>query len=566
MGRPRKRWVTRAADPAVAGRLAEALRLPGPLGVLLVARGFDDPQKAEAFLNPRLADMSDPARIPGIAEAAALILGAVRSNRKIVVYGDYDADGLTATALMVRVLRHLGARVDAFIPHRVDDGYGLTMDGLSRCLELKPDLLVTVDCGITALDAIREARRQGVTVVVTDHHEPGSSLPDAHAIVDPKLGDDETSHVLAGVGVAFKLCHALIRDVSATNPDRRMDLRPFLELVAIGTVADVVPLTGENRAMVRYGLAQLSSRPSVGMQALLAVAEIKGIIEGHHIGYGLGPRLNAMGRLAGAQTSLRLLLCDDFADAGKLAQVLEEMNIERRRVEDLIRAEAEPMVDPHAHGIVLGREGWHVGAIGIVASRICQKFYRPSVVISFDENGRGKGSCRSVEDIDLLAMLDECHELLESHGGHKAAAGLVIMRGNFEKFSVRFDECCRLRGAGADCVPTLVADAAIGLDAVDMALARAIAGIKPLGAGNPVPLWRINRVRRAAPPRKVGKNGAHLQFQVASGRARCAAVAFNCPDEDIPDGEIDIICQVDVNSFRGVDSVQLNIQDWAASP
>jgi single-stranded-DNA-specific exonuclease len=557
--------VTRAADPAVAARLAEALRLPGPLGVLLAARGFDDPQKAEAFLNPRLADMSDPARIPGIAEAAALILGAVRSNRKIVVYGDYDADGLTATALMIRVLRHLGARVDAFIPHRIDDGYGLTMDGLSRCLELKPDLLVTVDCGITALDAIREARRRGVTVVVTDHHESGSSLPDAHAIVDPKLGDDESSQALAGVGVAFKLCHALIKEAAAAAPEGRMDLRPFLELVAIGTVADVVPLTGENRAMVRYGLGQLSRKPSIGMKALLAVADIKGIIEGHHIGYGLGPRLNAMGRLAGAQTSLQLLLCDDPAEARKLAQELEEMNIERRRVEDLIRTEAETMVDPQAHGIVLGREGWHVGAIGIVASRLCQKFYRPAVVISFDENGRGKGSCRSVENIDLLAMLGECHDLLESHGGHKAAAGLVIVRKNLEKFRGRFDECCRRRGAGEDCAPTLTVDAVIGLDAAGMPLALAIADIKPFGAGNPVPLWRINRVRLAAPPRKVGKNGAHLQFQVSSEGNRCAAVAFNCPDEDIPDGEFDIICQVDVNSFRGADSVQLNVQDWSAS-
>jgi len=565
MGRPGKRWVTRSADPVIAGRLAESLRLPAPVVALLVARGFDNPQKADAFLHPRLADMSDPACIPGMTEAVSMILDALRANKKIVVYGDYDADGLTGTALMVRVLRHLGARVDAFIPHRIDDGYGLTMDGLSHCLELKPDLLVTVDCGITALDAVHEARMQGITVVVTDHHEPGPSLPDAHAIVDPKLGDDEALHALAGVGVAFKLCHALVKNVSAANLDGRLDLRPFLELVAIGTVADVVPLTGENRAMVRYGLAQLSSKPSIGMQALLDVADIKGVIEGHHIGYGLGPRLNAMGRLAGAQTSLRLLLCDDFADAGKLAQALEEMNLERRRVEDLIRAEAEPMVDPHAHGIVLGKEGWHVGAIGIVASRICQKFYRPAVVISFDENGRGKGSCRSVENIDLLAMLGECADLLDSHGGHKAAAGLVIMRGNLEKFRKRFDECCRLRGAGEDCVPTLTADAVISLDAVGMSLAKAMIDLKPFGTGNPVPLWRINRVRLVAPPRKVGKNGMHLQFQVAAGNTRCAAVAFNCPDEDIPDDEIDIICQIDINSYRGVESVKLNVQDWSVS-
>lgn len=563
-----KLWKTIEVDEAVAVNLASELDIPRPIARVLAGRGLEKPEEAERFVNPRLSDLSDPFVLSGMKEAVERIWRALSTGQKIAIYGDYDADGVTGTALLVSVLRGMGGQVTPFLPNRLTDGYGLTRGALDRCIEVcAPELVITVDCGTEASEAVESAGRSGVDVVVTDHHELSANVACALALINPKLGGDENTMPLAGVGVAFKLCHALIRHGLDRGKQEvaDIDLRNYLDLVAIGTVADVVPLLGENRILVHHGLACLNRTKSPGLNALVDVAGIQTGVNCYHLGFIIGPRLNAAGRLGSAEPALELLLTDDPVRARQIAGELDAANRERKRVEETITTEALDEIDGYfdesAHfGIVTGRKGWHVGTIGIVAARLCRRYHRPAIVVGFDEHGQGRGSCRSVDDVDIVEILRECSDLLVSFGGHRMAAGLVIENSRFEAFRTRFNELCCAKLEGSDPRPVQKVDAWINLGQADERLFKAIQRLRPLGLGNPTPTWGTSNVRLVGQPRTVGKD--HLKMIVSSGATQLDAIAFGMAGREIPEGPIDMLFHLQENTYMGRRALQLNVKDF----
>lgn len=568
-----RRWRSVASDPGAVAELARALRIPPAVAAVLAARGYAERESTGRFLNPRLADITDPFCLPGMAEAVERIWKAVDAGERMVVFGDYDADGVTSSALLVDVLRHLGApRVDAFVPCRFADGYGLTMSALARCLDSKrPDLLITVDCGTMSVEAVATAQARGTDVVVTDHHAVSGAAAAAVALVNPKLGASQDSTTsLAGVGVAFKLCHALVKEGLRRGRDaaRRIDLRDWLDLVATGTVADVVPLTGENRILVRHGLDRINRSPSVGLQALIREAGVDTDLDCYHLGFLIGPRLNAAGRLGSAERAVRLLLTRDADEARGLARELSDENARRRRIEDGIREQAEACIgeicDPRsAFGLVAAGRDWHSGTVGIVAARLCSMYYRPTVVVSIDEDGLGHGSGRSIEEIDLVDVLSESAELLERYGGHRMAAGLTVRADRLESFRKRFEASCRERLAGTDLRPSIEVDGWLRMPDADDGLLQAIRMLKPMGMGNPEPVWGVRGVRLAGPPRVVGRN--HLKLLLAAGGTQMDAIGFGLGEQPVPDGELDVLFTLRENVYRGRRSLQLQVKDFRPS-
>ena len=440
----RDRWIVSPGQPAVESKLAEELSISPLAARILVQRGCSTPAEAERFLQPRLKDLSDPFLLGPLREAVERIWKAIDRRERITIYGDYDVDGVTSAALLVRVLRTFGAEVLYFLPRRMDEGYGLSADGIERCLvETRPRLLIAVDCGTTSREEIAALKGQGVEVIVLDHHQAPAELPDC-LLINPKIVGQPATQNLATVGVVFKVCHGFLKSGRERGraAAQSFDLREHLDLAAIGTVADVVPLDGENRTFVRAGLGQLGKTTKVGLRALKQVARVSSSPTPYHIGFQLGPRLNAMGRLDDALASLELLLTEDAARAEELARLLDRCNQERQEIEQRAVEEALEMLgafDPARHVIVLAKAGWHLGVIGIVAARIVREFHRPTVVIGFDGEGMGKGSCRSIEGFHLVEGLKRCESLLERYGGHQAAAGLSIQAGQIEAFQKQLE-------------------------------------------------------------------------------------------------------------------------------
>lgn len=564
-----KIWRTADVDPACRENLARHTGLPLPVAASLIARGLGDVVQVERFLNPRLSRLSDPFLIPGMNEAVDRIARAVEADESIAVYGDYDVDGITSAGLMVRVLSRLGGKATPYLPDRIEEGYGLTPAGVRNCAELcSSTLIVTVDCGTASGEAVAEARRLGMDVVVTDHHEArGSKMSDAVAVVNPRIAGPEEATSLAGVGVAFKVCHALVRrarDTGRIGGDA-LDLRDYLEWVAIGTVADVAPLRDENRILVSHGLDRLNRTRFAGLRALIEVAGVRPPLDTYHLGFMLGPRLNAAGRVGDAQVALDLLLTDCPDEAKRLAAALNAANAERKQIEASILAEAGRQIgagmDPvRDFGIVAGAEGWHAGVIGIVASRLCVRFRRPAVVVAFGEDGLGRGSCRSIEGFDLIEGLGECADLLARFGGHSLAAGLELEKSAFDAFRRRFNEVAAKRLRGCDLRPVQRIDAWIGLREADEGLMSAGERMCPFGEGNPAPVWAARGVRLAARPRVVGKD--HLKMLVADGGWQFDAIAFNMAERPVPEGPMDIAFTLERNNYMGGKSLQLNIQDF----
>ncbi len=567
-----KIWKTAELDEERARSLAAELNLPSAVAHLLVARGLAEPRAADHFLNPRLSDLTDPFLLPDMEKAVVRTWKAIDENEPIVVFGDYDADGVTSTALMIHVLKKLGAHVTPFLPNRVEDGYGLSLDTFRRCYEAyKPKLMITVDCGTGSVEAVEAARAQQLDVVVTDHHEPAGPRAPALALVNPRLGDVEAARDMAGVGVAFKLCHALLkkgRDMGREKA-KSVDLRRFLDLVGIGTITDVVPLVNENRIFARHGLTRINKTESIGLKSLIEVSGIRGPLESWHISFLIGPRLNAAGRIGDAQAALELLLTEDLIRARQLAVQLDAANRERQDTEAQIVEEAIGEIDsffkPDRHfGLVVARKDWHPGVIGIVASRLCARYYRPAVVISTDESGEGRGSCRSIEGFNLIKALEDCADLLDRFGGHTMAAGLDIQEARIESFKTRFNEVAKQALAGQDLRPSLEISAWMELSEADQKLADSLESMRPFGLGNSTPVFAVRGVRLVGPPRRVG-DGRHLKMSVASGSTRRDAIAFGMGEREIPDGPIDIAFQLQINTYQGLERLQLNLQDFRPS-
>lgn len=567
MVEPVKHWqhIAPPAEPAHA--LANVLGIPFAVAQMLVARGFEDPAAADLFLNPRLSAIGNPFELPDLRAAAERIWQAIDAGRRIAVFGDYDVDGLTSTALLVSFLRQCGADVVPFLPHRLEEGYGLSPEALARCMDdCQPALIVTVDCGTGSTDAVQAAHARGVDVIVTDHHQPGEHRAPARALVNPKLGSNEAMHGLAGVGVAFKLCHGMVK--LGREQGRRamaaLDLKPYLDFVALGTVADIVPLTGENRIFARHGLAVMNQNPHVGLGALAHVAGIQSKIDAYEVGFLMGPRLNAAGRLGDAQRSLDLLLCEDPARASELALELDRANRERQDIETRTLNEAlkelEARFDPrHDFGLVVGHEGWHPGVVGIVAARLVQRFYRPAVVVALSEEG-GRGSCRSIDGFDLVSGLASCSEYLAKFGGHAMAAGLEIKPDCLASFAAHFNRVAERKLSGRDLRPIQRIDAWVDLETVDESLVAAMERMRPFGMGNPTPVLAARGVRVVGPPRVVGQE--HWKLVVASGTRQMEAIGWRMARRAIPKEPLDIAFHVRRDRFRGEERLVLHLQDF----
>jgi single-stranded-DNA-specific exonuclease len=555
------RWVlTASADPAATRALAGALSIPEPLAALLVQRGLGSAELAKAFLRPDLERLSDPHCWADMPAALELLARAVRERRPILVHGDYDVDGQCAAAMLTRILRSAGATVHAFVPHRIRDGYDFGPAGLAEAQRLGAGLIVTCDCGITAVEAVKAARAAGIDVIVTDHHLPGDVLPPANAVLDPQRPDCRSEDKsLCGTGVAFKLAQALVQ-VLGLSPNLPLH---FLDYVALATIADVVPLVGENRTLVRHGLKMLADSRWVGLRALVEAAGLTGRrLRAAHVGFILGPRLKAAGRIGDANDGLRLLLTENPQEAAALARELETINARRQQMDQQILDEAVELVDKTLHpsdaAIVLGADTWHPGVIGIVASRLVERYGRPTFLVGWDGD-TGRGSGRSIAGFDLHGALLRVGVHLEKYGGHTMAAGFTVKRDRFDGFRAAFLALAGELLTPDDLAPCQRVDLELPLASVSEDLERLMRHLEPCGAGNPAPVFGV-RNARAVGPRRVGAN--HLRFTLDDGSGVLPAIGFRWADvvpQDWLGQPLDVAFRLERDEWRGRVTLQARV-------
>lgn len=583
-----KRWRIHPHDPARIAALQHAAGIPAVVAELLICRGVNDPVLARDFLDPKLSALRDPALLPGCSLAAERIHAAVASRRRIVVYGDYDVDGMTGTAVLWLCLKLLGAEVSYYVPHRIDEGYGLNGEAIRTLAADKAEMLVTVDCGIGSVAEAEIARELGVELIITDHHEPGPHLPEAACIVHPRLpGGDYPFGGLSGSGVALKLAWALCQQASGAKrvgPRMKDFLVQAVGLAALGTVADVVPLVDENRVLVRHGLESLANMPTLGVATLMSLAKItprrcpdgKTRLDTEDLGFQIAPRLNAAGRLGQPQLAVELLVTDRPDRAKELAQYIDGLNATRQTLERSIQLaaskQAKEQFDPGEDAaLVLADRGWHPGVIGIVAGRLAERFHRPVVMISWDKASMrpGVGSARSVPGFNLHAALAECGEFLMTHGGHAAAAGLKIEEHQIEGFRGAFCEVAATRISREQRVAELFIDVEAPLSAFTLPTVQQIERLAPFGQGNSRPLLCTTGVTLSGPPKPLGNTGHHLAMMLSQHNVTLRSVAFGGSDwaDELAavEGTLDVAFRPVINNFRGRQSVELHLVDWRAT-
>lgn len=547
--------------------LAAELRLPPLICRLLLVRGHATVEPAKEFLRPRLERLHSPHSLPDAAVAVERLVRAVRDAETVLIHGDYDVDGICATTLLTRSLRYFGARPVPFIPRRLQDGYDLSEAGVRAAREAGAGLVVTCDCGTSALKPIRALCDSGIDVIVTDHHLPGGPLPECLAVLNPKrAGSEYPDRDLAAVGVAFKLMLALAEKLGA-NANFVYNM---LDLVALATIADVAPLRGENRIFARYGLRLMAETPHQGLRALMRASGVDGkTLTAGRIGFILAPRLNAAGRIGHAMQGVELLLSDSEPQSNRIARELEEMNRRRQDIDRATLEEARRRIDTidldNTFGIVLAEQGWHPGVIGIVASRIVEETGRPAVLIALDGN-EGKGSGRAPGPFDLHAGLSECKDLLIRFGGHKAAAGVTIDASRVAEFAQRFNDVARSKLSREDLQPELRIDAEISIDDVTDELEGVLRHFEPFGVGNPTPVFVSRGVRLSMAPRIVGTDGLKLRIATANGDRD--ALGWGMGDlalEIRPETVIDLAYRLERDTYQGVSRLQLRIADLRLS-
>jgi single-stranded-DNA-specific exonuclease len=584
------RWSPLPPQTALAESLATTLRIPALLAQCLLNRGLSEPAAISSFLQPRLKELADPFLLPNMTAAVERLLQARQRNEPLVIFGDYDVDGVTSTALLLEVLRALGWTAHYYLPHRMDEGYGLSQDGVENCLKKFPvPLLLAVDCGSTTVTSIAWLRERGVDVVVLDHHQVSSPPPPATALVNPLLGTAPPGTSppfnsfnpfnafnafteLCSVGLAFKLAHALIkrgREVGLPSA-ADFDLRPLLDLVALGTVADVVPLTGENRRLVSFGLERLSRTQRPGLVALKRVAQCPALLGTFEVGFQLAPRLNAAGRLETAEDALRLLLARDLAEAMPIALALDAQNRERQKIErgiadgliTALHARFNPQAD---FAIVEVDPSWHIGVVGIVASRVLQRFYRPTIILGGD-GAAFRGSGRSIAGFDMAGALRQCGDLLLRHGGHAMAAGVSIRPSNVDAFRARLNDLARCALKAEDLQAPLRLDAEVGLHEITLECLAALDQLKPIGQGNPIVQFLARDLALQRPPKRMGSENQHLKLWITDGAVTHEAVWWGAGDEPLPAGRFDLAFSPQINDYNGRRSVQLKVLDWRPAP
>ncbi|MFA5320119.1 MAG: single-stranded-DNA-specific exonuclease RecJ [Candidatus Omnitrophota bacterium] len=546
-------------DEQLLRSLLKELPINEIIARLLMNRGIRTPADAAVFLDAGLDKLCDPFLLPDMGRAVALVRQSAAEKRKVMIFGDYDVDGVTAVSLLKERLSAMGMEVYSSLPHRIKQGYGLNTNAVKEALERKVGLFITADCGINSVKEVGELRKKGIEVVVTDHHEPGEDpVSCASALLNPKVKDcGYPFRELAGVGVAYKFCQALAQD----------RLENELDLVCLGTIADVVPLNGENRIMVRHGLKRLGETKRAGLKALMKISGLSGKkLSSHSVGFILGPRINASGRMASADISLSLLSCDDETQADSLAREIESFNRNRQRVESGIMEEAQALINSEVNFkeqnvIVVAKEGWHHGVLGIVAAKLTDRFHRPTILISMGDKFC-KGSGRSIRSFHLFNALCECGDFLDDFGGHSHAAGLVISRENILNFRDKINDFARSALSVEDLLPALDVDMQLSLSAVTARLVNELRALEPFGAGNPEPLFLVRGLSLKGSPRLLKKDT--LKFWATDGSVTLPAIGFgmgfllasleNCDS-------FDLICRPEIDEWYGDDSVILHIKD-----
>ncbi|MBN2593829.1 MAG: single-stranded-DNA-specific exonuclease RecJ [Sedimentisphaerales bacterium] len=570
-----KQWVIQPPDDR-RRQLAKSLRVSPLLAQVLINRGITDSEEASVFLRPKLTELIDPARMPGIEPAVQRLKQAITNKEKITVYGDYDVDGITGVAILWQILTMLGADVDYYIPHRIDEGYGLNTEAIETLTKSGTKLMVTVDCGVTAFKSAELAAQLGLDLVITDHHQRDLKLPRATAIVHPALEAAYPNQDSAGAMVAFKLAWAVANEF---NPGRKLEprLRDFMlsatSLAAMGTIADIVDLRGENRVLTSYGLKALLDCKLSGIEALIETAGLTGhSLDSFHIGFRLAPMLNAAGRMGHARLAVELLTSDSPIRSMQIAEYLKEQNSLRQQCERKIFKQACEMIierdlnHPDRKSIVLASENWHTGVIGIVASRIVDKFYRPTIMINSADalNGIAQGSGRSIPGFCLLSAIRACSQHLSSFGGHKMAAGIRIETEKIEQFAAKLEDYARENLNENDVEAKLHIDAEVPLETFRIETVNELQLLGPFGQGNPEPTFATKGVRLASPPRRVGSGREHLQLAITDNTAaiRCIGFRFGKLEKKLLESEFfNIAYQPQINTYNGNSSVEFILTD-----
>ena len=570
-------WCLRPHDRDRVASLSREAAVPPLIAHLLLNRGITNAATAKLFLSARRDGLHDPETLPGVVEAADRIVRAIRDGRKIVVYGDYDVDGVCGTSLLWECLRLAGARdAEYYIPHRVDEGYGVNAEALRKlATDHHASMIITVDCGVSAVKEALLARELGIELIVTDHHTPGPEWPSAVAVVHPLASGGSNPFLdLCGAGVAFKLAWQICKsfgDGKKASPHLRDYLLKAINLVALATVADLVPLEGENRIFVRHGLRGISADSSVGLKALLQVSGLlaKDKLNTGNLGFSLGPRINAAGRLHYAMKAVQLLTTTDASEAMDLAQLLDDCNRQRQEVERSIAAQAHQMIDESGGlgdrgAIVLGHSSWHPGVIGIVASRIVDTYHRPTIIVALGEK-IGQGSARSVEGFHLYDALHACSEGLTSFGGHKMAAGLKILPELFPAFAERFDHHCRGALAAEHRQKRIMIDAEVPLASLTVKVVEGINDLEPYGISNPRPMLLAENVTITGDARVVGEKKDTVQLKFSQGNTTLKAVAFKMVQRasQLKSGmKCAVVFEPNINEWNGRRDVQMTVKDF----
>lgn len=558
-----KKWECYQIDENKVEELIKNYNLSEILARILVNKNLIKKEEIDLFMNPTRKDFHDPFLMPDMEIAVDRILKAIDNKEKIIIYGDYDADGITSITVLKRFLEERGLKVWEYIPNRLDEGYGLNKEAIKKIYDDGFRLIITVDCGISGIEEIKYANSLGIETLITDHHEPAEILPNALAVVDAKRKDNKYPfNQLAGVGVVFKLIQAISIKL---NLEEKECLK-YLDIVCIGTISDIVPLVDENRVIAKLGLKLIAQTKNVGLKALLEVVGFKNI-DSTAVSFGLAPRINACGRMGNEQVALDLFLSKDYEEAKKLALKLNEYNIERQTIEKRIFDEATEKIEKNERDntcIIVGSEGWHHGIIGIVASKVTEMYFKPSILICF-EGEEGKGSGRSIPGFDLHEALMKCGESLEKFGGHSMAVGVTVRRENFDKFKQKLEEYSKNHDVDK-IVPVINVDSELSLKNVDIDSVKSLKLLEPFGEANKMPLFmfknlKINSIRALS-------DGKHLKLTLKDDNYMINAIGFNMGDlsqKYLLDDRVDVVGNLDINSFNGNESIQIILKDMRKS-
>lgn len=561
-----KRWKIQKHDREKLIPLAQSLKVSPLIAALLISRGFETEEKAYKFLNPSKNDLHEPNLLKDMQKSVARILKAIESGEKILIWGDYDVDGTTGTVVLRKALKIIGAETGFHVPNRFTEGYGLNIPALEKAKERGFSLVITVDCGSTAFEPIAWAQNNGMDVIVTDHHlTKDEGLPNAFAVINPNQPDCEyPDKNLAGVGVAFKLAHALLREKG-----REKIIDGFLKVVAIGTIADIMKLSGENRAIVKIGLQDLPKAHNYGLKALMEVADCRSEMTSYHIGFRIAPRINAAGRMDVARQVVELFEAETFEKARELAEILDSRNRERQKVQmEITNFALQEYIEnggsaKQSHVAVVAGVGWHRGVIGLAASKITEKLYRPSIVISI-EDGIGHGSARSIENYHLLQGLDSCAELFEQYGGHAAAAGMKIKADNINDLREKLNQHAAENLASEDLIPEIKIDAEVSSKTLDLQIVEELKLLEPYGAGNPKPIFLTKDLFLTQEPFVMKEKHLKLNLADQNGK-RFEAVWWDGVEKSKetlkPKTRIELAYTPEANTWQGNTRLQLVVED-----